>query len=134
VSKVHVGPVPGATNRPTDPRQEPLNNYMAVATPWLWTYRAYQNRLDLNTTPRHRFYGRWSWNNFLEDRQDWTYSTIRGMNTGGLQRKNMAATAGWTYMLNSGTVLDNSGAPNGFTTGARKPVPPHHHAPGLALA
>jgi hypothetical protein len=114
-------PVPN--NSPRDPRQEPLNNYLAVATPWLWTYRAFQNRIDLNATPNHRFYGRWSWNNFDEDRQDWTYSTIRGMNTGGLNRKNMAATVGWTWVASSRTVLDFSGAGNEFTSGSRKPVP-----------
>jgi hypothetical protein len=124
-------PVPN--NAPTDPRQEPLNNYMAVATPWLWSYRAYQNRIDLNATSNHRFYGRWSWNNFDEDRQDWSYSTIRGMNTGGLNRKNMAATVGWTWAMNSSTVLDLSGAANEFTTGSRKPVPLSYKPGDLGL-
>ena len=31
-------PVPN--NDPTDPKMEPRNNYLAVATPWLWNYRA----------------------------------------------------------------------------------------------
>jgi len=114
-------PVPN--NSPSDPTQEPFNNYIALATPWLWIYRAYQNRIDLNVSPNHRFYGRWSWNNFDEDRQDWTYSTIRGMNTGGLNRKNMAATVGWTWVVNSRTVLDLSGAANEFTAGNNTPVP-----------
>jgi hypothetical protein len=114
-------PVPN--NDPADPRQEPRNNYMAVATPWLWDYRAYQDRIDYNATPSHRFFGRWSWNNFDEDRQDWTYSTIRGMNTGGINRKNMAATADWTWIVNGTTLLNISGAANEFTAGNRKPVP-----------
>ncbi len=124
-------PVPN--NDPADPSQEPRNNYLAVATPWLWTYRAYQNRIDYNGSNRHRFYGRWSWNNFDEDRQDWTYSTIRGMNTGGLNRKNMAATAGWTVTLDSRTILDIAGAANEFTTGSRKPVPTSYNASALGL-
>ena len=114
-------PVPN--NDPTDPKQEPRNNYMAVATPWLWNYRAYQDRIDYNATPSHRFFGRWSWNNFDEDRQDWTYSTIRGMNTGGINRKNMAATVDWTWIVNGTTLLNISGAANEFTSGNRKPVP-----------
>jgi hypothetical protein len=114
-------PVPN--NNPRDPKQEPINNYMAYATPWLWEYAALQNRLDWNYNQAHRFFSRWSWNNFDEDRQDWTYSTIRGMNTGGLNRKNMAATLGWTWVIGGGTVFDLSGAANEFTSGNRKPVP-----------
>jgi hypothetical protein len=114
-------PVPN--NDPRDPKLEPTNNYLAVATPWLWSYKAFQNRIDYNFSGAHRFFARWSWNSFDEDRQDWTYSTIRGMNTGGLNRKNMAVTVGWTWAINPTTLLDISGAANEFTTGNRKPVP-----------
>ncbi len=124
---------PAPNNDPTDPLQEPRNNYMAYATPWLWSYRAYQNRVDVNAAAGHRFYGRWSWNNFDEDRQDWTYSTIRGMNTGGLNRKNMAATVGWTWALSSRTMLDVAGAANEFTSGNRKPVPLDYKPSDLGL-
>ena len=129
ISKLY--PVPN--NDPADPRQEPRNNYLAVATPWLWDYRAYQNRLDFNATQSHRFFARWSWNNFDEDRQDWTYATIRGMNTGGLNRKNMAATVDWTWTINSTTLLDISGAANEFTSGNRKPVPMSYKPSDLGL-
>lgn len=124
-------PIPN--NDPKEPGQEPLNNYMAYATPWLWNYRAYQNRIDYNATTSHRFFGRWSWNNFDEDRQDWTYSTIRGMNTGGLNRKNMAATVDWTWTINGTTLLNVSGAGNEFTSGNRKPVPMSYKPSDLGL-
>jgi len=124
-------PVPN--NDPADPKQEPRNDYLAVATPWLWDYRAYQNRLDFNATQAHRFFARWSWNNFDEDRQDWTYSTIRGMNTGGLNRKNMAATVDWTWTINGTTLLDISAAGNEFTSGNRKPVPLSYKPTDLGL-
>jgi hypothetical protein len=124
-------PIPN--NDPTDPKMEPRNNYMAVATPWLWDYRAYQNRIDYNLNQSHRFFGRWSWNNFDEDRQDWTYSTIRGMNTGGINRKNMGATADWTWTINGSTLLDISGAANEFTSGNNKPVPMRYKPTDLGL-
>src|SRR4030095_8252871 len=41
----------------------------------------------------------------------------------GLNRKNMAATLGWTWAVNSSTVLDLSGAANEFSAGNNKPVP-----------
>ena len=124
-------PVPN--NDPTDPKMEPRNNYLAVATPWLWNYRAYQNRIDFNASQNHRLFARWSWNNFDEDRQDWTYSTIRGMNTGGINRKNMGATLDWTWTLNATTILQISGAANQFTSGNNKPVPMQYKPTDVGL-
>jgi hypothetical protein len=118
---VKLYPVPN--NDPTDPRQEPRNNYLAVATPYNWNYRAFEHRVDYNLAPTQRFFGRWSWNNFIEDRGDWTYSTLRGLNSNGLNRKNMGATADYTWTINSRTILDVSGAANEFTAGNRQPVP-----------
>ncbi len=114
-------PIPN--NDPTDPRQEPRNNFLAVATPYNWQYKALQQRLDYNYSPAHRFFARWSWNNFFEDRGDWTYSTLRGLNSNGLNRKNMGATLDWTWTINSRTLLDVAAAANEFTEGDRRPVP-----------
>ena len=57
-SYVKLYPVPN--NDPSDPRQEPRNNYLAVATPYNWNYKAFQHRVDYNLAPAHRFFGRWS--------------------------------------------------------------------------
>jgi hypothetical protein len=114
-------PVPNAD--PTSPREEPRNNYLAFATPYNWNYRAFQHRVDYNFSGSHRFFARWSWNNFLEDRGDWTYSTLRGLNSNGLNRKNMAATIDWTWTINSRTLLDIAAAANEYTDGSRQPVP-----------
>lgn len=121
--KFYANLYPVPNNNPVDPKQEPLNNYMAFATPWLWDYVAFQNRVDYHFSEKHRFLGRWSWNNFDEDRQDWTYSTIRGMNTGGLNRKNIGAMVDWTWTINGSTVLNIQGAGNEFTSGNRRPAP-----------
>lgn len=114
---------PAPNNDPTDPRQEPRNNYLAFATPYNWDYRAYQHRIDYNASSKHRFFGRWSWNEFFEDRGDWTYSTLRGLNSNGLNRKNQGATVDWTWTVNARTVLDAAVAANEYTDGSRQPVP-----------
>ena len=119
----YVKLLPAPNNDPTDPRQEPRNNYLAYATPYNWNYRAFQNRLDYNPSPTHRFFGRWSWNNFVEDRGDWTYQTLRGLNSNGLNRKNMGATVDWTWVIGARTVLDVALAANEFTEGNKQPVP-----------
>lgn len=115
-----IYPVPN--NDPSDPRQEPRNNYLAVATPYNWNYTAFQHRLDYNLGASHRFFARWSWNNFLEDRSDWTYSTLRGLNSNGLNRKNMGATVDWTWTKGR-SVIDVAVAANEFTEGNQTPVP-----------
>ena len=114
-------PIPN--NDPVDPRQEPRNNYLAVGTPYNWDYRAFAQRLDYNASSLHRLFARWSWNNFVEDRGDWTYESARGLNSNGLNRKNMGATVGWTWTLNSRTLLDIAVAANQFTEGNIQPGP-----------
>ena len=60
---------------------EGQNNYLASATPFNWDYKAFSTRVDWNLSNRHRTFARWSWNDFLEDRGDWTYETARGLMT-----------------------------------------------------
>ena len=55
---------------------------------------------------KHRFFGRWSWLKYREDRQDWTYETDRGLMTNGVNRNNLGATANWVYTPTSSTVVD----------------------------
>jgi hypothetical protein len=60
---------------------ENRNNYVAVGTPYNWDYQVYQNRMDYNVNEKHRTFLRWSWNDFMEDRGDWTYESARGLHT-----------------------------------------------------
>ena len=46
------------------------------------------NRFDYQLSEKHRFFGRWSWLKYREDRQDWTYETARGLMTNGVNRNN----------------------------------------------
>ena len=80
--------LPAPNNPPANPNLEPLNNYLGVAEPYNWSYTALANRFDYQHSEKHRFFGRWSWLKYREDRQDWTFETARGLKTNGVNRNN----------------------------------------------
>src|ERR1044071_2618881 len=114
---VYSGFFPTPNNPPARSNLEPLNNYVGVAEPFNWSYKAVANRFDYQYSERHRFFGRWSWLKYREDRQDWTYETARGLQTNGVNRNNTGITANYVYTRNSSTILDVQGAINHFREG-----------------
>jgi hypothetical protein len=97
-------PIPN--NPPASSTLEPLNNYLDPGEPYNWSYSAVANRFDYQLSEKHRFFGRWSWLKYREDRQDWTYETKRGLMTNGVNRNNLGATASWVYTPSASTVID----------------------------
>ncbi len=110
-------------NNDTDPRREPLNNYLAVGMPLIRDYKAYTNRYDFHHSDRHKFFGRWSWNDWINDATDWTYETFRGLHSGASTRTNLGATVDWVYTASSRSVLDAAVAVNNYREGPRPTVP-----------
>lgn len=104
-------------NNPPAANLEPLNNYLGVAEPYNWSYGAFANRFDYQHSEKHRFFGRWTWLKYREDRQDWTYETMRGLQTNGVNRNNRGITANWVYTPSSTTVVDVGAAVNDFREG-----------------
>ncbi len=129
----YVKLLPAPNNDPTDPRREPRVNYLAVGTPYNWNYKAFHQRLDYHHSNRHRFFVRWSYNNFLEDRGDWTYESARGLHSNGLNRVNTAGTVDWTYTHSSRTLFDFSAAVNNYRDGNRRPVAMSYKPSGVGL-
>ena len=109
---------PHANNVPGVVSAEGQNNYLASATPFNWDYKALTNRVDLNLTQKQRMFGKWSYSNFNpEDRGDWTYETARGLQVGGLVRKNIGITFDHVYTFNATTNFNWSIAWNRFIEG-----------------
>jgi hypothetical protein len=102
---------------------EHRNNYIAVGTPYNWDYKAYQNRMDYNVNDSHRAFFRWSHNDFIEDRGDWTYESARGLHTNGLNRTNFGATADWVWTVSANTILDFAASVNQFREGDKITTP-----------
>lgn len=115
--------LPNPNNDPTNPRAEPLNNYLATAMPWRMDYYALTNRIDYQYSQKHRFFGRWTSSDWTEDRFDWFYETFPGLRgRGNNSRRNIGATLDWVYTVSPATVLNVTAMTNGFRQGGKLPV------------
>jgi hypothetical protein len=114
--------IPKPNNDPTSPSQAPTNNYLAVGMPYNWDYQAFSNRVDVQASAKHRFFGRWSWNDFLQNRSDWTYQTMPGLHSDGLNRHDLGATIDWVWAKSATTVFDFAVSGNEFRDGNSRPV------------
>lgn len=114
---------PNANNNPSDPLLEPVNNYLATQTPYNWDYYAYASRVDYQVNDKQRIFGRWSINDFVEDRGDWVYETQRGLNTNGLNRNNKGGTVDYVFTQSARTFWNFAVALNQFREGDRITVP-----------
>jgi len=112
---------------------EHRNNYVAVGTPYNWDYKAYQNRVDYNINDRHRTFFRWSLNDFIEDRGDWTYESARGLHTNGLNRTNIGATADWVWTASPSLIFDFAASVNQFREGDKITVPLQYTASSVGF-
>lgn len=105
-------------NNDVDLRREPTNNFLALTTPLLRDYYAYSNRIDYQLSSRHRFFGRWSYNDWINNANDWMYDTVRGFQADNGIRSNLGATVDWVYTANSSTILDVSVSLNNYREGS----------------
>lgn len=105
-------------NNDVDLKREPTNNFLALTTPLIRDYFAYSNRIDYQLSARHRFFGRWSYNDWINNANDWMYDTVRGLQTNNAIRTNLGATVDWVYAANPSTVLDVSVSLNNYREGS----------------
>jgi hypothetical protein len=121
--KAYAGFLPTPNTPPVNPRDEPLNNYTGSAEPFNWSYKSISNRLDYNLSERHRLFGRWTWMKYREDRQDWTYETVRGLHTNGVNRNLKSIMADYVYTQSGSTVYDILSSFSDFEEGSAFRVP-----------
>ena len=100
--------LPLPNNDPTDPRREPFNNYLATGMPNNVDYNSWNNRFDYQASDRHRFFFRWLKSHFIEDAQDYTYETEKGLMEWDEKRPTLSGAFDWTYTLNASTVMNAS--------------------------
>jgi hypothetical protein len=100
--------LPIANNDPTDPRREPVNNYLATGMPNNVNYQSWNNRIDYQASDKHRFFFRWLKTSFEEDAQGFTYESEPGLMDWDEIRPTLSGAVDWTYSLNATTVLNAS--------------------------
>lgn len=71
-----------------------------------YDYFALQNRVDWNATAKDRFFFRWSYNKFRNDRQDWSYSTFPGLHSEALRRNNIGGSVDYVHTFSASTLLN----------------------------
>ncbi|MFN7919687.1 MAG: carboxypeptidase-like regulatory domain-containing protein [Bryobacteraceae bacterium] len=77
-------------------------------------YWATQNRFDWVPAQKDRFFFRWSWNKFSNERQDWSYNTYPGLHSEALRRNNIGGTTDWVHTFGPSTVLNITASYNRY--------------------
>lgn len=109
-------------NSDIDPKREPLNNYLSAAAPLIRDYKAYSNRFDFQLSDKHRFFARWSYNDWINDADNWTFQTLNGLQSLRQTRTNLGGTVDWVYAISPATILDVAVAANNYWEGNRPDV------------
>ncbi|MGE5568492.1 MAG: TonB-dependent receptor domain-containing protein [Rhodospirillales bacterium] len=112
--KFYTDRMPLPNNDPTDPAREPVNNFLASSMPNNVFYHSWNNRIDYMATEKHRFFFRWIKTHFIEDAQDYTFSTEPGLMAWNERRPAASGAADWTYAMNPRTVLNVTVNANSF--------------------
>jgi len=106
--------LPTPNNDPADLSKEPVNNYLGVSIPWRSPYEAYTNRFDYKHSDQHRFFGRWTYDDYYLQSGDWAFQTRPGLMANLDRRHNIAAVVDWVYTRGPSTVLDVSVSGNHY--------------------
>jgi len=77
-------------------------------------YHALTNRYNYNHSSKHRFFGRWTSSDYLEGESDWTYETVRRLQSSDLSRSNLGGTVDWVYSHSASTLLNVTISGNQF--------------------
>ncbi len=101
-------------NHPPGEGADTSNNYFNANIPYNWDYKAVQNRIDYVQSETNKFFFRWSYNTFLEDRQDWTFETARSLHSNGMRRANKGVGADWVHTFSPTDVLHVATAYNRY--------------------
>jgi Carboxypeptidase regulatory-like domain/TonB dependent receptor len=115
--KFYLPLIPLPNNVPGIVNADGLFNYLASGMPYNWDYKSYGGRIDYVISPRHRMFGRYNYNTFLEDRNDWTYESMRGLHQNGLDRTNHAITLDHVFTINATTILNTAISLNRYREG-----------------
>ena len=78
-------PNPNNWYNPTLAQNAGTDDYFASSTPYNWLFGQWAGRMDINLNSKMRVFGRYTRNDFVEYRSDWTYFIVKGLNNTGVQ-------------------------------------------------
>ncbi len=97
--------IPTPNNSPASSLAEPFNNFLALGQVDNVNYSGMAGRGDWAPDMRNRLSFSWNWSRFIENAQDWTYSTEPGMQDWDNIRSARGGILNWTYSKSSATVI-----------------------------
>jgi len=100
--------LPAPNNNPSNPNIEPFNNFLALGQPDNTNYSGLSSREDWDPNEKNRLSFSWDWSHFIENAQDWTYSTMPGMQDWDNIRLGRGGILNWTYSKSATTVFGAS--------------------------
>jgi len=101
---------------------EGRNNYYALGMPRLNDYDNLLNRFDGNIGQNHRLSGRWYWSKYLNDQNDWTFETMRGLQSSGTTQDSRGFSADYTWTPSGQSILSLSVGATRFSDGRENNV------------
>ncbi len=101
---------------------EGRNNYYAVGMPKLNSYNNLLNRLDYNLSTNHRLSGKWYWSHYRNDQNDWTFQTMRGLQSSGVTQYSKGFSSEYTWTIGGRTVFSLNMSATSFADGKENAV------------
>jgi hypothetical protein len=96
---------------------EGRNNYYALGMPKVNEYNNFLNRIDLNLAQTHRLSGKWYWSHYLNDQNDWTFETLRGLQSSGTTQYARGFSSDYTWTLSGRTIFSLNVSATQFVDG-----------------
>jgi len=113
---------PQPNNIPGIVDTEGRNNYYALGMPKINSYNNLLNRFDGNLGAKHKLYGKWYWSHYRNDQNDWTFQTMRGLQSSGGTQYAKGISADYLWTISGHTIFSASFGATQFADGNENPV------------
>ena len=98
------------------------NNYYALGMPNINSYSNLLNRFDYNLGAKHKVYGKWYWSHYRNDQNDWTFQTMRGLQSSGTTQYAKGFSADYLWTISASTILNVALSATQFADGNENSV------------
>jgi len=113
---------PEPNNVPGIVDTEGRNNYYAVGMPRINSYNNLLNRYDYNLGAKHKLSGKWYWSHYRNDQNDWTFETMRGLQSSGTTQHSKGFSADYMWTISGQTIFNLTVGATRFADGNENAV------------
>jgi len=113
---------PQPNNVPGVVDTEGRNNVYAVGMPRINSYNNLLNRYDYNLGSKHKVSGKWYWSHYRNDQNDWTFQTMRGLQSSGTTQYSKGFSADYMWTISGHTIFNLTVGATRFADGSENAV------------